>query len=94
MKQYFIIAALLGVIAFASVSFLAQADEQQGNVMVKEKAVAKPAAPDPSDGEAAAEKAAAADKDATYKKCMTDKGHTDPVDDVEDEAIDNPGAKE
>lgn len=60
MKHYLTIAFVLGVIAFASVSFLAKADQQPanaaGNAMVKEKA-APDQADDPSDGEAAADKA-------------------------------------
>lgn len=64
MKKYLTIAAVLGVIAFASVSFLAQADQQPAdNVMVKQKAAPDAEATDPSDGEAEADKAAA-DSDA------------------------------
>lgn len=67
MKKYLTIAAVLGVIAFASVSFLAQADQQpggvSGTVTAKDKTAADPAA-DPSDGEAAADKADA-DSDAS-----------------------------
>jgi hypothetical protein len=54
MKNYFTIAALLGAIAFASVSFLAQAQQNQdsrSNVMVKERAATPVAEEDPSDGE-------------------------------------------
>lgn len=63
MKKYFTIAAVLGVIAFASVSFLAQADQQSGNAMVKQKAAP---APDPSDGEAAADNAAMMPLDSKF----------------------------
>jgi hypothetical protein len=64
MKKYLTIAAVLGVIAFASVSFLAQADQQPANnVMAKQKAAPDAEATDPSDGEAEADKAAA-DSDA------------------------------
>jgi hypothetical protein len=58
MKKYFTIAALLGAIAFASVSFLAQADEKfdaAGNVAVKESAAvaATPAGAPAADAPAA-----------------------------------------
>ncbi|MDE1151002.1 MAG: hypothetical protein PW788_00555 [Micavibrio sp.] len=57
MKKYLTIAAILGIIAFASVSFLAQADESAPKHM---KVAAATAAADPSDGEAAADNADAA----------------------------------
>lgn len=41
MKNYFSIAALLGLIAFASVSFLAQAQQQQNNVAERAAAPAE-----------------------------------------------------
>jgi hypothetical protein len=65
MKKYFTIAAVLGVIAFASVSFLAQADQQSGNVIARDKMAA---AGDPSDGEAAADNAAMMPVDGKFDK--------------------------
>jgi hypothetical protein len=72
MKNYLTIAFVLGVIAFASVSFLAQADQQSAGGAMKQKAAPADAsdgsdasdssnATDPSDGEAAADKAASTD---------------------------------
>lgn len=54
MKKYFAICALLGVFAFASVSFLAQAQNEAG--VAAERAAAPTV--DPSDGEAEADMAA------------------------------------
>lgn len=75
MKKYLTIASVLGVIAFASVSFLAQADQQPAGahtaVAAEEKAAA-PAAADPSDGEAAADNAAAASTPADDKFAKDD----------------------
>lgn len=51
MKKYFAICALLGVFAFASVSFLAQAQNEAGVSAEPAQAVAA----DPSDGEADAD---------------------------------------
>ncbi|TAL27101.1 MAG: hypothetical protein EPN97_18260 [Alphaproteobacteria bacterium] len=65
MKKYFTIAAVLGVIAFASVSFLAQADQQSGNVVAQGKTAP---AGDPSDGEAAADNAAMMPVDGKFDK--------------------------
>jgi len=62
MKKYLTIAAILGIIAFASVSFLAQAD---ANTPTHVKMAAASAAADPSDGEAAADNADAAESDDT-----------------------------
>lgn len=44
MKNYFSIAALLGLIAFASVSFLAQAEQQQNKVAERVAASSEDAA--------------------------------------------------
>jgi hypothetical protein len=62
MKKYFAIAFVLGVIAFASVSFLAQAEqqaEQQADQPAEEAAAPDPvvSGSDPSEGEAAADNA-------------------------------------
>lgn len=65
MKKYFAIAAVLGAIAFASVSFLAQADQQSDNVMVRKKTAAPV---DASDGEAAADNAAMMPVDGKFDK--------------------------
>jgi hypothetical protein len=64
MKNYFVIAALLGVIAFGSVSYLAQAEDKSADKVMPAAAansVPAPAVADPSDGEAEADEAAAAD---------------------------------
>ncbi|MEZ0224746.1 MAG: hypothetical protein ACAH83_09355, partial [Alphaproteobacteria bacterium] len=79
MKKYFTIAAVLGVIAFASVSFLAQADQQSGTVMAQTKTAP---AGDPSDGEAAADNAAMMPIDGKFDKddqdCSTKASAPDP----------------
>ena len=59
MKKYFAIAALLGVFAFASVSFLAQAQQPEGLAIIAQNTAIDAA--DPSDGEAAADIADGAD---------------------------------
>jgi hypothetical protein len=79
MKKYFTIAAVLGAIAFASVSFLAQADQQSGNVIAQQKIAASG---DPSDGEAAADNAAMMPIDGKFDKddqdCSTKASTPDP----------------
>jgi hypothetical protein len=65
MKKYLTIAAVLGVIAFASVSFLARADQQPAHNVILAKQDASQPAMDPSDGEAAADKADASVAPAT-----------------------------
>lgn len=88
MKKYLALAALLGVIAFVSVSYLAQADEHA--VDQKTEAAAPATAPvatfaqdhDACDMMAAAPSTegvapSAEVKDAAYTKCMMGKGHTE-----------------
>ena len=58
MKKYFLIAALLGVISFGSVSYLALAADAKDAAPAAEKSVPAPAVLDPSDGEAEADSAA------------------------------------
>ncbi len=81
MKKYLTIAAVLGVIAFASVSFLAQADQQPtgaaDNVAASENAAPADAADgastaDPSDGEAAADQAESTQSDSKAEKFAAD----------------------
>ncbi len=61
MKNYLFIAALLGLIAVGSVSFLAQADMPAPKAKEVSKTIAAADAADPSDGEADADNADAAD---------------------------------
>lgn len=92
MKKYLTLAAVLGAIAFISVSYLAQAEEK----MMAPAAVAAPAAEAPAAAPAASYAAdndtcgmlssapttegsapSADAKDAAFKKCMMGKGHTE-----------------
>lgn len=73
MKNYLFIAALLGLIAVGSVSFLAQADMPAPKEKTVQKTLAAADAADPSDGEADADNADAADAAANKMAAPVDK---------------------
>lgn len=85
MKKYLSLAIVLGAIAFASVSFLAQAEPEATAVehaMDAAAPAADQAAKDAADCTAMAATPTTegaqptdAEKDAAFKKCITDKGH-------------------
>jgi len=100
MKKYLSIAAILGIIAFASVAFLAQAGAPVARAAQKTAAAVKtpvrlasaePANADPSDGEAAADAADA--EDAKVAPTVTPASKTD-ADKAGAAAVDQAGGKE
>lgn len=100
MKKYLSIAAILGIIAFASVAFLAQAGAPAARAAQKTASVTKtpvrlasaePANADPSDGEAAADAAEA--EDAKLAPAVTPAPKAD-ADKAGAAAVDQAGGKD